>query len=336
MTRNLNLTNPPSCDDLLNEFKSSPQPQSGRLLTIENIEDKDGYNPVFIKDNMSDYLAVRIESPNSYWLDPVSYDPKIMFFCQSTNSWVPKSGAPIFDLMEDPFSCWVTDDNGEKVLVLGGVKVDRTSSPPTITTQFFKGKSVIELEHTPFAIIKGMKDIRMVELSDNKTKIICTRPVGGEAGLGTIGFASIQSLSQLNQATIESAQLLKGQVASNVKLGPNELYLISKDGKDWVGVLGHIACNVEEVRHYFATVFLFDPENPLNTPKEFYIPKIIATRENFDTKASGKRLTHNQELNLDDVLFPGSLVKLPNGKMNLYTGVGDAHVGSVEIEDPFK
>ena len=38
---------------------------------------------------------------------------------------------------------------------------------------------------------------------------------------------------------------------------------------------------------------------------------------------------------LVDVIFPGGLVRMGNGRARIYAGLSDVNAGTVELEDPF-
>jgi len=102
--------------------------------------------------------------------------------------------------------------------------------------------------------------------------------------------------------------------------GCNELQLL-KNGK--VGVLSHIAKYDEAGnRHYYSTVFCFDPENGEYSPM-----KIIAIRDNFKEGPSKRE-------DIRDVIFSGGLVR-KDGTAQLYCGVSDAQGHRLTIDDPF-
>lgn len=316
--------------ELLDEYALTIPDHEGQIFQFDGIGDKDAYNPSLIIQDDKKYLAVRVESRASRWQTDC-YDPQVIFFEQKGQAWAPVPGAPIFD-MEDPFSTWV-HDKGQKVLILGGVIASQDPDNPTITTVFYKGKDIMSLEKEPFARIPNMKDIRIVELSDNQRKIVCTRPRGGKAGLGMIGVAEIAELDQLTPDLVENAPLLSNQVASNVKMGPNELYCIHYQQADktveYVGVIGHASFqgSDDETEHYYVVAFCFDPNNPLDNPS-WLRPKIIAKRSDFGPAPT-------KEPRLTDVLFPGGIEDLGNNMVCLYTGISDAHVGSINIPNPF-
>ena len=56
--------------------------------------------------------------------------------------------------------------------------------------------------------------------------------------------------------------------------------------------------------------------------------QIIATRADFPPGASKRP-------DLEDVIFSGGLVRLPDGKAWFYAGLSDAEAGRILIDDPF-
>lgn len=303
--------------------------QQGEILKFKNIRHKDTYNPSLLFEADKKYLAVRVESHESNWLDPVSYDPKIMFFEPKNDYWELVKTAPVFTDLEDPFTAWIVE-NGQRYLVFGGVRVLRDNAEPYIATVFYKATSLFTLSplDSPFVTIKYMKDIRLVQRSDGKL-VVLTRPVGGKAGQGRIGVVVLDSLADLTQKAIEDADLLHGQINSAVKVGPNYAQLIQYEElgetKEEVLVLGHIAFEDEKKHlHYYAMTFRLDAYDPLHTSLEKKRPRIIATRESFEHSLGKGRIFH-------DVVFPGGMEWLSDREIGLYAGIGDEKIGYVRI-----
>lgn len=316
---------------LIDEYALTLPQRPGRILTFDGVGDKDVYNPSFISQDGKPYLAARVESRASKWRSNV-YDAQTMFFQpKSDDVWEPIPGAPVID-MEDPFATWV-HDQGEKWLILGGVKTSGMDEDPWIATVFYKGKDILSLEKEPFVTVRGMKDIRIIELSDQKRKIVCTRPRGGAAGIGMIGVVQITELSQLTPELINSAPLLAEQADKDVKMGPNALYCIQYQHKDhseeYIGVLGHASFTDSPSReeHYYVVTFCFDPNNPL-IHNDWRRPKILAKRSDFAK-------TEPKEPRLEDVVFPGGIQELDSTTVRLYAGISDAFVGAIDIPHPF-
>ena len=107
--------------------------------------------------------------------------------------------------------------------------------------------------------------------------------------------------------------------------GCNQCYLL-KDGR--IGVIGH-KCYAEkdadgvEQAVYLNVAFLFDPETHQATE-----PQVIATRRSYPDAAA-------KLPNLKDCAFTSGIVLREDGKVDLYSGVGDTHEGRVTIDNPF-
>lgn len=299
------------CDELLNEFKVRNSVFKANKLKFILNDDKDVYNitaPFQIDNEM--VIAGRVEARDSE-------NSKIMFFKEIENEWRIIEGAPSFDL-QDPF---VARINGE--LVLGGVEIYETGNidmPICYRTIFLKGGSLNTLER--FAIGPDrMKDIRLLELPDNKI-LVFTRPQGDIGGRGTVGYFIINSLEELNIENIEKAKLLDNMFYEEEWGGANELHLLENGN---IGVLSHIAkFDDEGNRHYYSSVFTFN-----YVTSEYSKIKLIAIRDNFE-EGEAKRP------DLIDVIFSGGLIRKENGQAELYCGVSDAEAHKILIEDPFK
>ena len=106
--------------------------------------------------------------------------------------------------------------------------------------------------------------------------------------------------------------------------GPNQLHLLSNG---LIGMIGHISWGemIDGVHflHYHSFAQAIDPETRGATPV-----KLIACRSMFkDAPAKAPRL--------QDVCFTSGIQRLENGRAFLYSGLSDACIGKVEIEDPF-
>ena len=304
------LIKPKGCSVLLKEFEGRQPEARGKRLKFTSVGDRDVYNITAPFDvDGEKVIAARVEKRDSEFSN-------IMFFANRGEVWEPLEGAPVFDL-QDPF---ITRINNE--IVFGGVEVFPKESARTLLiwkTVFFRGNSIYELKRFASGPI-GMKDIRLVELSDRRIGVF-TRPQGGIAGRGKIGFTIIDSLEELNEETIENAGLIENQFARGEWGGVNELHLL-EDGR--IGALGHIAhFDNRGNRHYYSMVFTFDPVTGKSTPV-----KIIAVRKNFEEGEYKRK-------DLIDVIFSGGLIRRNDGYAELYAGVSDAEAHMIVIPDPF-
>lgn len=278
-------------------------------LTFKGVNDKDVYNITApFQDNGEWVIAGRVESRDSE-------HSQVVFFVNRNDAWIPRQSAPVFEL-QDPF---FTKIGGQ--LIFGGVEI---FPHPTVQnslswrTVFYHGKTIGELERF-FEGPDGMKDIRLIELTDGSVGIF-TRPQGEKGGRGKIGFTKIDSLKDLSINVINEAPLLD-QFLDDEWGGANEVHLLSNG---MLGVLGHIArFDKEGNRHYYSMVFKINPET-----RDYSNMQIIAERADF-LEGPSKRP------DLVDVVFSGGLIRYPNGKAELYAGISDATAQKITIPDPF-
>lgn len=298
-----------TCRQLLDDYKERRRVLVAEKFTFGGVDGRDVYNiatPLVHDDEL--LLPARVEPRESEY-------SQVVFFRQDNGTWFPKEGIPPLSL-QDPFWTWI---KGE--LVLGGVEVFPHPTIPNALgwrTNFYRGPSPDKLEHFASGP-DGMKDIRLVELDSGRIGVF-TRPQGQVGGRGTIGYVEIERLDELTPEVMAKAELLS-QFVSEEWGGANEVHLLN-NGK--LGVLGHIACFDEnQGKHYYAMVFAFDP-----LTKQASSMQIIATREDFPAGASKRP-------DLEDVIFSGGLVRLPDGTAWFYAGLSDAEAGRVLISDPF-
>lgn len=236
---------------------------------------------------------------------------KCVFFRRNGDVCLPVPNAPIFPL-EDPF---ISQIQGR--LVFGGVEVNRETG--VYRTMFYMGTNIYDLSLLT-AGPPGMKDIRLVELIDNKIGIF-TRPQGKIGGLGKIGFTTINDLRECNERIIRNAPLIEDQFGPNRWGGVNQGLLLA-DGT--IGIIGHVArFEPDEKKHYMAMAFEFNPQTRMSTEM-----RIIARRESFpktDTKRS----------DLEDIVFPSGLVIGKDKSIELLAGLSDVAVGCLPIKWPF-
>jgi len=314
--------NPQSCRVLLDKYRQKNETDcisEGELLEFDlpnHISDLTVYNPTKpIVLNNGKYLLGRMEPRNSE-------DSQIVFFKERNNRWSLAEKAPIFDL-QDPFHI----ENVQGFNILGGVRTffekNEKLGYRTVFYRYKNGLSNLFNKNgkikKPFAVgPKGMKDIRLIQLNSGKIAIF-TRPQGGVAGLGQIGYAEADKLSDL-QKMIPRAKLIDGQFRHDEWGGANELHLL-EDGK--VGVLGHIAHYEGDKKHYYAMSFIFDPKNLKAGPL-----KILTTADDFPY-VSPKNSA------LGKVIFSGGLLRKEDKTADLYVGIGDVRAGKITIRDPF-
>lgn len=301
------------CIGLVNYFDKKEIPQ-GEKLQFKGVDGYDVYNisaPFYVGDKL--FVTGRVEKTEAI------ADSQVMLFEQMNGGWCLANEQPKFK-MEDGFVARIGDE-----LVLGGVEAytEPTKENPeheSYRTIFYRGKDTTSLEQ--FAVgPDNMKDIRLISLPNGKIGVF-TRPQGEIGGKGKIGYMEINSLDDLKKKDIlNNAEIIENQFPEGEWGGANELHLLS-DGR--IGVIGHIAYEDEKGKHYYAMAFIYDPKTKSSSPM-----KIIATRKNFP---NGK--AKRPELN--DIIFPGGLIRNGDGTATLYAGLGDAETGKITIADPFE
>ena len=304
---------PECCLNLLREYKKKKTDSESRILKFSGVGNKDVYNisqPFRIGDKT--VIAGRVEERKEW------ANSKVIFFEEKAKVWSPVHNTPTLSL-EDAFATTIGDET-----ILGGVEVYTennafNSSSIGYRTVFYKGSNMSSLKRFS-AGPDRMKDIRLVLNKKNKIGI-CTRPQGGKHGKGKIGTTEIEKIEDLNEENILNARIIEDLFIQEQWGGANELHLL-KDNR--IGVLGHIAYEDEKQRkHYYAITFIYNPDN--HTVSEL---KIIATRKDFP-----KGETKKPEL--EDVVFPGGMIRHGNGYITLYAGLSDAQAGWITLQDPF-
>lgn len=308
----LNKGSVKTCEMLLQEYTAqNPLARNAEKLAFAGVGDKDVYNITApFLDEGEPVIAGRVESRESEYSE-------VRFFIERNGEWVPREGAPAFEL-QDPFQ---TRIGGE--LVLGGVQIYPHPTQENALmwrTVFYKGKSIAELKPF-FKGPDGMKDLRLVELQDGGIGIF-TRPQGEKGGRGKIGFARVNRLEDLSIELIAHTPLLEGQFIDEEWGGANEAHLL---GNGRIGVLGHIASfDAQGDRHYYPMAFALDPATGAYSDIE-----LIAVRDQFLPGAA-------KRTDLADVVFSGGLVRNGDGTAVLYAGISDAEAHRLTIADPFQ
>lgn len=239
------------------------------------------------------------------------------------DDWSLVPGSMIYPL-EDPYVCWIDD-----TLVLGGTHVRyQRGRIDTYYGYFYKGKDLHDLYYFTTGP-DAMKDIRLVQLADGRIGVFSRprhpgikRRFGSEA---QIGFAIIERLEELGRDVIEQAPYIPGLFAEGEWGGCNQAYLLDS-GR--VGVIGHKSYSEAKadgtsVSVYVNISFVFDPAR-----HEASDLQIIGTRSCYpDGPAKRPELA--------DCAFTSGIVMRPDGKVDLYSGIGDTGEGRIVIDYPF-
>jgi|SRR5688572_17943428 len=298
----------------------------GGILPIMGIGRKDTYN-VALFEGKKRILAFRAERRRSFAWRRRAYHPMVFFATEQKAGWQVTPDIPPFDMMEDPFFVEIAQ-GGKQELIFGGVRIRRDGHKVIPQTEFYKGPDITTLVRQPFLAVDDMKDIRLKQLPDGRF-LLCKRPWGGEFGRGKVTLHIIDTLDQIGKSDLETLAILDAGY-KNAWTGVNDVYLIEDDRKkQWVGLLGHVAFDNDEGRHYAACTFKILLKDLLDGKVQDVAPQIIASRSCFAT-GPAKRKT------LRDVVFPGHLEHLGDNEYRLWAGLSDARIGTLDIVDPFK
>jgi Protein of unknown function (DUF1861) len=295
-------------DVLLERYHTSPKPGPGTLVTLVGLTNRDGYNPSNpVPDGVHPFTYVRVE-PRRDEFDSWS----IPFRQLEVDRWELDEELPRLRL-QDPFVAVV-----DGTLVVGGVRiVDRSPERVLWETVFLRGASLdalVEFARSPLL----MKDVRLIEIEPGTIGVF-TRPLGGKAGRGQIGYTEISKLDELTMAVMADADMIERQPIAEHWWGANAVYRL--DGNN-LGVLGHIAKFEGDSRHYYPIAFVFDR----GRHRIVSGPEIIADRSCFPPYQA-------KRADLENVIFP-AWVDRHRGL--LCGGLSDAAIGVVRIEDPFR
>ncbi len=301
------------------EFEKTAKVYESAKVTFAGVEGYDVYNPSipFTWDG-KEYIFGRIER-RSEW----------------ARSWVrlfEKTGEDAYRLvpdsmiyqLEDPYLAVI---HGE--LVMGGTHVrNRAGVCETYYGYFYKGTDLNDLYYYTTGP-DYMKDIRLIEMKDGKIGVF-SRPRGTqklkELGIESmIGFTTISSLDELTADVIENAPYIENLFEAGEWGGCNQVYLLDSG---LLGVIGHKSYLAPdetglELQHYLNISFVFDPQS-----HRAMDVKIIGTRKCYPEGPCKKP-------NLADCVFTSGITLRPDGKVNLYTGLGDCEVGRIVIDNPF-
>lgn len=316
--------------DLVNDVRP------GKLVRIKGIGGLDAYNPHLIQDKRRLILAARVEPRDSDWMKPATWHPQVQFFERKRGAWQPLAGAPVFENHEDPYATWIVDARGERQLLLGAVTLDRTNPDnPMPVTRFYMAPSVEQLDPThPIAEIYGMKDgFRVVQMPDGSL-LMSTRPADGRVGGNVLGLLHLRRIEDVSAEKVaRDSVLLDTGLDDGTFLAVNEMHWVkhTPTGERHIGVLGCLSqADADGKWSFAAAVWFIDPARATMTR-----PEVIAERGDFP-------IVPPKADYLADVLFPGSLVAVNSstrrvgvaGQATLFTGVSDADVGELSMEDP--
>ena len=239
--------------------------------------------------------------------------------------------------LEDPYVSFI---GGE--MVLGGTHVrKRQGKIDTYYGYFYRGTDLNDLRYFTTGPDE-MKDIRLVALADGRVGVF-SRPRGEHirrkyGSSAVIGFVIIPDLDSLNAQVIAEATPIEGLFAEDEWGGCNQAYLLD-DGR--IGVLGHQSFLA---RSSAAEVAQTDPSQPWSDgslavymniafefdPQTFAVSnrKIIGTRSCYPAYACKRP-------SLADCAFTSGMTLREDGRVNLYSGIGDTAEGRIVVDYPF-
>lgn len=226
--------------------------------------------------------------------------------------------------LEDPYIAIIQDE-----VILGGTHVRKSQGKiDTYYGYFYRGTDLHDIVYFTTGP-DYMKDIRLVELPNHKIGIF-SRPRSEEirdlyGSESIIGFTMIDHIDELNAEVVDSARMIGGLFDRDEWGGCNQCYALDS-GK--IGVIGHKcykkkADDGEEVLVYMNISFVFDIEN-----HQAMDMKIIGTRNCYPDGPAKKE-------DLVDCAFTSGIVMREDGKVDLYSGIGDSEVGRIVIDYPF-
>ncbi|MDF2941828.1 MAG: hypothetical protein K0S01_686 [Herbinix sp.] len=301
-------------------FKKEKRVYESKKLKFLGVDGFDVYNSsVPFWWNGKKYIYGRVEKREDWARSWVR-----LFEETDKDEWTLVQGDMIYQL-EDPYISIINED-----LVLGGTHVrKRQGMIDTYYGYFYKGKDIRDLVYFTTGP-DYMKDIRLVELSEKRIGVF-TRPRSEEiralhGSESIIGFTIINDISELNAEIINNAIKIDGLFEKDEWGGCNQCYLLDS-GK--IGVIGHISYKKTDddsngILVYMNISFVYDIEEHMALDL-----KIIGTRDCYP-EGPAKRS------DLIDCAFTSGIVMREDGKVDLYSGIGDTEVGRIIIDYPFE
>ena len=305
------------------EAENASKKGQGALLKFAGVDGYCVYNcsePFEISGKR--YIFGRVEKIDEW------ASSKVMIFEQiGQDEWEYVKGSGFLQL-EDPFVSFI-----HGYLVLGGTHVRKMKNKVDSYSCYFyrvqADKFTGDLGEFSYFTSgpNKMKDIRLVELPDKRIGVF-SRPNGRKFENGAysaVGFCTIDSLDELCAEVVESAEYIDGLFGEGEWGGVNQVHVI-ENGK--LGIAAHISFNGkdekgERLSVYCNCSFVFDPES-----RGYDNFKIIGTKSAYP--ACTAKLPR-----LEDCAFTSGVVKRPDGRYDLYSGIGDVHEGRIVIDDPF-
>ncbi len=294
-------------DQLLIEHRNDRNIRRTERLIFHGVDGHDVYN---ISQPFSwggvTYLAGRVERRDSEQSDVRLFERMNETSYRATDVRFPN--------LQDPFVTVLEDS-----VILGGTEIDSKDNRITgWRTVAYRGESFAAMSRVLTAP-EGMKDVRVCW--DAPHWHIFTRPQGGVAGKGTIGYLRVSDLRHATPERLAQALLLDTLFEEHCWGGVNQVFVL--DDRH-LGIVGHIATMSEgDVRHYYGMTFVFDHQS--QTCSDL---RIVCERSDF---APGE---HKRD-DLKDVVFLGGMIRHDDHTATLYTGLSDAEAHLAVVDDPF-
>lgn len=301
------------------QFEQTKRIYESVTLTFKGVEGYDVYNPsIPFEWKGTRYLFGRVERRAEWARSWVR-----LFTESGPDQWTLVPDSMIYQL-EDPYVSLIGDQ-----LVMGGTHVRfKQGAIDTYYGYFYKGEQIDDLVYFTTGPDR-MKDIRLVELLDGRIGVF-SRPRNDEvrAKYGSesvIGFTVIDSLDELTAELVENAPVIPGLFAAGEWGGCNQAYALA-DGN--IGVIGHKCCTEYAEDGSFTRVYLnfsFVLDVAAHLP---HAQRIIGTRTCYPPGPAKKP-------SLTDCAFTSGIVMRKDGKVDLYSGIGDTQAGRIVIDYPF-
>jgi hypothetical protein len=300
-------------------FEASKRIYESAKLKFAGVDGYDVYNPsIPFRWQGKTYMFGRVERRGEWARSWVR-----LFERSDGDEWTLVPDSMIYQL-EDPYVSFIGD-----TLVFGGTHVRYESGKlKSFCAYFYRGTDLNDMYYFTTGP-DNMKDIRLIRLADGRVGVF-SRPrseairkqYGSEA---MIGFTVVDSLDDLTAEAIEQAPYIHGLFGPDEWGGCNQAYLLDTG---YVGVIGHKSYRSNaagrELLSYVNISFVFDPGT-----REVADVKIIGTRSCYPPGPS--KLPE-----LADCAFTAGIVMREDGKVDLYSGIGDCEVGRIVIDYPFE
>lgn len=298
-------------------FEENKKVYSSTLLKFNGVDKKyDVYNcSIPFRMSGKTYIYARVEERAKWAQSHVR-----LFERTDTDVYTAVKNTMIYPL-EDPFIAKIGNE-----LILGGTHVRmRRGELDTYYAYFYRGADIDDMTYFTTGP-EYMKDIRLVQLKDNKIGVF-SRPRSEEirkkyGSESIVGFTTIDSIDKLDDVVVQNARPIEGLFDRDEWGGCNQAYCLDSG---YIGVIGHKCYKSPEgLLVYTNTAFVFDPKT-----HKVLNHKIIATRSCYP-KAPCKFD------NLADCVFSSGIVMRNNNRADLYSGVGDTCCGRAVIDYPFE